>query len=115
MVLLRVVLYHISYYAVDANTVPVVEADGASVLTIESLGDSKHLHLIQDKWVSMFAMQSGYDTSGFIMTFVALLLNTPSPSPVQIEKAFDGTWHWYCYYIRHAVQGDRIQTHTGDS
>lgn len=45
----------------------------------------------QETFVDMFAMQSGYDSAGFMMAFCALMLNNPSPSPIEVEKAFDGT------------------------
>lgn len=72
-------------------------------MTIEALGDSKNLHIIQQKWIDLFASQSGYDTPGFIMNLCALFLNNPKPTPVEVEKIYDGTRSKFDYYFRNVV------------
>ena len=60
---------------------------GAKIATIEGLGGS---HPLQAAWVRHDVPQCGYCQSGQIMSAVALLAATPSPSDQDIDDAMSG-------------------------
>ena len=65
-------------------------ADGKKVETLESLGDSKHLHPIQKAFKDTGAFQCGFCTPGFIMSTKALLDKNPSPTREEVKEALSG-------------------------
>ena len=76
--------------AVRSCTMPVKEAAGKSVLTIEGLDLEGKLHPIQEAFVKHGAFQCGYCTPGMILTTYAFLRKTPRPTREQIIEALDG-------------------------
>ena len=67
-----------------------VQADGASVLTIEGLSDKEGLHPIQKAFIDSGAIQCGYCTPGMIMSAKALLDSNPHPTEYEIKDAIAG-------------------------
>jgi carbon-monoxide dehydrogenase small subunit len=67
-----------------------VQAQGASVTTVEGLSDGDTLHPVQQAFLSCGGLQCGYCTPGFMMTSVALLKETPKPTPEQIRSVLNG-------------------------
>lgn len=82
-----------------------IDCEGRSITTIEGLthqaastnGDSTHedsqdemLDPLQQAFIEVDAFQCGFCTSGQIMSLKALLLNTPSPTDEQIQRAVTG-------------------------
>jgi carbon-monoxide dehydrogenase small subunit len=67
-----------------------VQADGASVLTIEGLADKDGLHPIQKAFIDSGAIQCGYCTPGMVMAALALLSVNPSPAESEIRAAMAG-------------------------
>jgi len=63
---------------------------GKQITTIEGLAREDHLHPVQQAFLDEGAMQCAYCTSGMIMSAVALLKKTPSPSEAQIVDFMDG-------------------------
>ncbi|MFZ1100963.1 MAG: (2Fe-2S)-binding protein [Steroidobacteraceae bacterium] len=63
---------------------------GKSVLTIEGLARKGELHPLQQAFVDHGAFQCGYCTSGMLLTAVALLRETPSPSRETIVSHMEG-------------------------
>ena len=59
------------------------------MLTIEGLS-SDVLHPVQAAWKEHNVPQCGYCQSGQIMSAVALLERTPSPSDAEIDSAMSG-------------------------
>lgn len=57
-----------------------VEAEGADVGTIEGIGSSDKLHVIQEKFLEHAALQCGVCTPGLIVSTKALLEENPSPT-----------------------------------
>ncbi len=66
---------------------PVEEAAGRAVVTIEGLARDGRLHPVQEAFVAEDAMQCGYCTAGMIISAVALLAETPHPSDAEIRRA----------------------------
>ena len=62
----------------------------APVTTIEGLERDGRLHPVQQAFLYEAAMQCGYCTAGMIMSAVALLSNTPSPTVDDIVDGMDG-------------------------
>jgi carbon-monoxide dehydrogenase small subunit len=80
---------HIDGEAVKSCTVLAVQADGASVLTIEGLGGAG-LHPMQQAFHEQHALQCGYCTPGMIMAATHLLERNPNPSDEQIRHGLEG-------------------------
>ena len=67
------------------------QADGKAVLTVEGLSTGGTLHPVQQAFVEKGAVQCGFCTPGFILSTVALLEVSPSPSDEEILTALEGT------------------------
>ena len=75
---------------VCACLVPAVQADGAVVRTVESLGDGERLHAVQDAFLATGAVQCGFCTPGMAVAAVDLLERNPQPSDETIREALAG-------------------------
>jgi carbon-monoxide dehydrogenase small subunit len=68
-----------------------VQADGASVVTVEGLApDPEGLSVLQDSFWEMHGLQCGYCTSGMLIAAHALLLRTLEPTDAEIREAIGG-------------------------
>jgi carbon-monoxide dehydrogenase small subunit len=78
--------------SVKSCSVLAVQADGASVTTIEGLAGSNGggLHPVQKAFHSEHALQCGYCTPGMIMAAVDLLSENPNPSDAEIREGLEG-------------------------
>jgi carbon-monoxide dehydrogenase small subunit len=78
--------------SVKSCSVLAVQADGASVTTIEGLAGSNGggLHPVQKAFHSEHALQCGYCTPGMILAAVDLLRENPSPSDAEIREGLEG-------------------------
>lgn len=83
---------------VHSCVTPVADADGKKVLTIEGLAAGDTLHPVQEAFLAEGAFQCGYCTSGMVISTVALLNETPSPTDEQILKWMDGNVCRCCGY-----------------
>ncbi|WP_231188430.1 (2Fe-2S)-binding protein [Haladaptatus sp. DYF46] len=70
--------------------VPVEEAEGEEITTLEGLATGDELHPLQKAFNEHFAMQCGYCTPGMIMVTKALLDRNPDPSRAEIRDAISG-------------------------
>ena len=68
----------------------VSQAVGKKITTIEGLEQDGKLHPVQAAFLDHEAFQCGYCTSGMIMSAVALLTSTPSPSDNEIIRQMNG-------------------------
>ena len=71
-------------------TVFAVQADGASVTTIEGLSAEGGMHPLQQAFWDEHGLQCGYCTPGMIMSGVDLLDRHPDPSEQEIRRGLDG-------------------------
>jgi len=83
-------LVHLDGEPTRSCLVPVRDAEGTSVTTIEGLARGDTLHAVQEAFIEEGAMQCGYCTSGMILAAVALLRRTPDPTHEQIVSGMDG-------------------------
>ena len=67
-----------------------VQADGASVETVEGLANEDELVPLQQAFSDHHALQCGYCTPGMLMSATALLRKNPKPSEEEIRKGIQG-------------------------
>jgi aerobic-type carbon monoxide dehydrogenase small subunit (CoxS/CutS family) len=67
-----------------------VQANGATIETVEGLADDGTLTPLQQSFSDHHALQCGYCTPGMLMSATALLRENPSPSDEEIRKALQG-------------------------
>lgn len=73
--------------AVRSCIVPVRDAVGKQITTIEGLARGSELHPIQRAFVERGAIQCGFCTPGMILAAKALLDHTPNPTEDEIRAA----------------------------
>jgi aerobic-type carbon monoxide dehydrogenase small subunit (CoxS/CutS family) len=64
--------------------IPLSDAKGKKVITIEGLSKNGSLHPIQKAFMKNDALQCGYCTPGMIMNAYGLLLKNPEPSRQEV-------------------------------
>ena len=67
-----------------------VQADGASIETVEGLGADGQLNPLQQAFGEHHALQCGYCTPGMLMSAKALLDENPEPAEGEIRRAIQG-------------------------
>jgi len=77
---------HIDGAAVRSCSLPVSEAEGKQITTIEGLAQNGVLHPVQKAWLEHDVPQCGYCQTGMIMAAVALLIEKPKPSDADIDS-----------------------------
>ena len=81
---------HLDGEAVKSCTVLAVQADGATVTTIEGLGSPDALHPVQEGFWEHHGLQCGYCTPGMIMAAADLLQRNPDPTETEVRTALEG-------------------------
>jgi aerobic carbon-monoxide dehydrogenase small subunit len=81
---------HLDGRAVKSCTVLAVQADGASVTTIEGMGSEGNLHALQQAFWNEHGLQCGYCTPGMIMAAAGLLAENPDPTEAEVRHALEG-------------------------
>ena len=76
--------------AVKSCTVLAVQADGASVTTIEGVATDGQYHPMQTAFWEQHGLQCGFCTPGMIMASIELLKRTPNPSEEEIRHGLEG-------------------------
>ena len=77
---------HIDGQAVRSCSLPVSEADGKQITTIEGLAHNGMLHAVQKAWIDHDVPQCGYCQSGMIMAVAALLKEKPKLTDADIDR-----------------------------
>jgi carbon-monoxide dehydrogenase small subunit len=67
-----------------------IQADGASIETVEGLGADGELGPLQQAFGEHHALQCGYCTPGMLMSAKALLDENPEPTEGEIRRAIQG-------------------------
>jgi aerobic-type carbon monoxide dehydrogenase small subunit (CoxS/CutS family) len=85
-----------------------VQANGATVETVEGLAQDGELTALQQAFSDHHALQCGYCTPGMLMSATALLRENSSPSDDEIKKALQGnicrcTGYWNIFEAVKAV------------
>src|SRR5574341_409985 len=76
--------------AVPACLVLALDADGATVLTVEGVAQNGVLHPLQQALVQQGAIQCGYCTPGMVMSGLALLNENSHPTEDDVRAALAG-------------------------
>ena len=75
---------------VNTCLVPVLQADGTSIVTIEGLARDGQLHPVQQAFLDCGGAQCGICTPGMILATVELLRKTPAPTLDDIREGLSG-------------------------
>jgi carbon-monoxide dehydrogenase small subunit len=75
---------------VNSCLVPVLQAAGSSVITIEGLSAGETLHVLQEAFLECGGAQCGICTPGMILAAVHLLNGTPEPTTQEIREGLSG-------------------------
>ncbi len=81
---------HLNGDSVKACTVLAVQADGATITTIEGLARNDELHPLQEGFWEQHGLQCGFCTPGMIMAAADLLRHNPHPSDEAIRRGLEG-------------------------
>jgi len=81
---------HLDGRPVKSCTVLAVQADGASVTTIEGMASDGELHPLQEAFWNDHGLQCGYCTPGMIMAAAGLLAENPNPTEEEVRHALEG-------------------------
>jgi carbon-monoxide dehydrogenase small subunit len=76
--------------AVKSCTMFAVQADGASITTVEGLASNGELHPVQEGFWERHGLQCGYCTPGMIIAAAQLLDRNTNPSREEICHGLDG-------------------------
>jgi carbon-monoxide dehydrogenase small subunit len=76
--------------AVKSCTCLAVQADGATITTIEGLASNGVLHPLQESFWNKHGLQCGFCTPGMIFATHELLRTNPDPSDTEIRHALEG-------------------------
>jgi len=69
-----------------------LEAEGASITTIEGVAQDGELHPVQDAFIDKGAVQCGFCTPGMILSAKALLDRNSQPTDDEIKTALAGNF-----------------------
>ena len=76
--------------AVKSCTMFAVQADGATILTVEGLALDGKLHAIQEAYWNEHGLQCGFCTPGMLMISKQILDRNPNPTDEEIRAGLDG-------------------------
>jgi carbon-monoxide dehydrogenase small subunit len=75
---------------VNSCLIPVLQASGANIVTIEGLASDGRLALLQQTFLEYGGAQCGICTPGMILAAVHLLSKKPRPTTEEIRKGLSG-------------------------
>ena len=81
---------HVDGEAVKSCTILAVQADGASVTTIEGIGTNGEMHPMQRAFMENHGLQCGFCTPGMVMAAISLLKENPQPSEDDVRIGLEG-------------------------
>lgn len=67
-----------------------VQADGATIMTVEGLSPEGKLHPLQEAFMEEHGLQCGFCTPGFLMSALELLQHHSDPTDEEIKEALGG-------------------------
>ncbi len=75
---------------VNSCLLPILQAEGASVETVEGLAQNGELHPLQQAFLKCGGAQCGICTPGMLMAATQLLARNPNPSIAEIREGLAG-------------------------
>ena len=76
--------------AVNSCLIPVVQAEGTEITTVEGIAKDSRLDPIQEAFITYGAAQCGICTPGFVVAARSLLDRNPNPSDREVREALSG-------------------------
>ena len=76
--------------AVKSCTMFAVQAEGASITTVEGLATNGTLHPVQEGFWEKHGLQCGYCTPGMIIAASQIIDRNPNPSRAEIRHGLEG-------------------------
>ena len=81
---------HLNGRAIKSCSILAMQAEGATITTIEGVSPNDQLHPMQEAFKTHHGLQCGYCTPGMIMSAIDLVNNFPNPSKELIREQLDG-------------------------
>ena len=81
---------HLNGEPIRSCLLPVADASGQTLTTIEGLASRRSLHRVQDAWIEEDVAQCGYCQAGQIMNAASLLASNKNPTDSDIDSAMYG-------------------------
>ena len=81
---------HLNGNSVKSCTMLALQAEGASVTTIEGIGTPENLHPMQSAFRECHALQCGFCTPGMIMSAIDLVKNSPTLDEATVRRGLEG-------------------------
>ena len=75
---------------VNSCLVPVAQANGSSITTIEGVAHQDQLHVVQQAFIDHGGAQCGICTPGMVLAAIDLLNRNPEPSEADIRNGLAG-------------------------
>ena len=75
---------------VNSCLVPVLQAEGSNIITIEGIAAGDTLHILQQAFLQCGGAQCGICTPGMILAAVHLLNRNPEPTLEEIREGLSG-------------------------
>jgi carbon-monoxide dehydrogenase small subunit len=75
---------------VNSCLIPVAQAAGAKIITIEGVADGQRLHAVQQAFIEGGGAQCGICTPGMILAAISLLEGNPQPTEEDIRNGLAG-------------------------
>ena len=75
---------------VNSCLIPILQASGANIQTVEGLATAESLHPIQQAFLQCGGAQCGICTPGMLMATTQLLAHNPHPTLVEIREGLAG-------------------------
>jgi aerobic carbon-monoxide dehydrogenase small subunit len=75
---------------VNSCLVPVAQAGGAEITTIEGVANGEQLHAVQQAFIDHGGAQCGICTPGMVLAAVQLLAKNPHPQLGEVQSALAG-------------------------
>lgn len=85
---------------VSSEVMLAAQADGHSIETVEGLSPGRGLSPIQEAFVTVGAIQSGYSTPAMVLAAKALLDGNPDPTEAEVRDALTGVLDRETGYLR---------------
>ena len=85
---------------VSSEIMMAAQADGHTIETVEGISPGRGMHPIQEAFVTVGAIQSGYSTPAMVLAAKALLDQNPDPTEAEIRDALTGILDRETGYLR---------------
>ena len=99
---------------VNSCLIPVAQADGAEIETVEGLGSDNRLHAVQQAFLECGGAQCGMCTPGMLVASAHLLRKNPNPDRLAIREGLNGNLCRCTGYMRIFEAVEKAVTRAGE-